>query len=136
MANYNAHTRTNYFSVTNESKFRTTIDSCVSDNKEIQIWEKNEKFAFGCHGQICGFPNESDDEDDLAGFHRALQEVLSDDDAILITETGIYGNLLYQTAFCTIITKNAIRFFDLRNTEIELAREMLNNFNYITQTDY
>ena len=141
MANYNATIRTNYFGVTDESKFREIIDSCSAED-EIHIFESNDgsrKFGFGCFGSIYGIPatedEDDDSENDLDAFYDSLQAVLVKGDAIIITENG-YEKLRFLIACCTVITQNDIQGIDLRNKAIDLARDMLKNPDYITEMDY
>ena len=68
MANYIGYTRTNYFSVTDEEKFRQIIANAYSSADKIEVFEDktdgNVKYAFGCYGVICGTRELSDDDDD------------------------------------------------------------------------
>jgi len=140
MANYYATIRTNYFGVTDEDKFREIIDSCSAEDT-IHVFESKDdsgKFGFGCIGSIYGIPpgeNEDDDESDMDTFYDALQNILLEGDAIIITEIG-YEKLRYLISNCIVITKNDIQFVDLRNKAIELAREMLNDAAFTTEMDY
>jgi hypothetical protein len=140
MANYNALTRTNYFSVTDEAKFNEIIASCRTDVGGLQVLEPSfgsRRFGFGCYGIIYGIPPNQDveEEGDLYAFYDALQSVLVDSDAIIITEIG-YEKLRYLVGYCTVITKRKIKLVDLHDTAVELARDMLENPKFITQMDY
>jgi len=139
MANYYAFIRTNYFSVTDESKFLEIIDSCLSEDK-LKVFTSGDKpklFGFGCYGSIYGIPINGDDleEVDIDAFYEALQNILADDDVIIITEIG-YEKLRYLLAHCTIITKMEIRFVDLRDQAMNMACEMLDNPDFTTKMDY
>jgi hypothetical protein len=137
MANYCAFTRTNYFAVTDEYKFREHIRACQASDDEIQVYEASNgsgKFAFGCYGSLSGFLDDDCDEPDLDTFYDALQDVLSDGDAIIITELG-YENLRYLIGVCTVITKSEIRFLNLSDHAVSLARTMLNDSAFTTQMD-
>jgi hypothetical protein len=140
MANYYAIIRTNYFGVTDEAKFREIVDSCRAEDT-IHIFGADDgsgKIGFGCSGSIYGIPaseDEDDMEDDLDAFYDALQSVLAEGDAIIITEIG-YEKLRYLIGYCSIITKDDIQSIDVRSKAIELARVMLNNPEFTTEMDY
>ena len=140
MANYYAFIRSNYFSVTDETRFREIIASCLGSDEAIRIFESSDgsgKFGFGCYGSISGVPDDEDDPDDydVDAFYEALQEVLVEGDAIIITEIG-YEKLRYLIGVCTIITKREIQFVNLSDRAVALACEMLGNADFQTQMDY
>lgn len=142
MANYYATIRTNYFTVKDENKFREAINSCSAEDElhifEVKRPDGNKLFGFGCYGSIYGIPpreDEDDDENHLGAFYDALQEVLPEDDAIIITEVG-NEKLRYLIGCCTIITHNEIQFVDVWDKAIDLARTMLKNDAFQTQMDY
>jgi hypothetical protein len=99
MANYNATIRTNYFSVKDEARFREIMDACGAED-ELYVFESEDgtgKLGFGCYGRLNGIPAgeaADDEESDIDAFYDALQDVLSDGDAIIITELG-YEYLRY-----------------------------------------
>ena len=142
MANYYAIIRTNYFSVTDEAKFREIIGSCGAAEDEIQVFEEmasdgTKQFGFGCYGTICGIPTgeDEDDEPDLDAFYDALQSVLVEDNAIMITEVG-FEKLRYLIGHCTVITKHEIQGINIRDKAIELARSILGNPDFTTKMEY
>ena len=100
MANYYGFTRTNYFAVKDEEKFRQVVASCQASEENPKVWEEavdgQTLFAFGCYGSLSGLPcgDEEDYECDLGAFHSALQQVVADGHAIIITEVG-YEKLRY-----------------------------------------
>lgn len=148
MADYNGFTRTNYFGVTDESKFRQLMAECAGAESQVLIFEEKDekdktiKFGFGCYSSIVGIraPNDSDEageeNDDcdycLDAFHSALQELVVEGDAILITEIG-YEKLRYLAADCVIITCAEIRYMRLEDKALAEARTMLENPNYSTR---
>jgi hypothetical protein len=142
MANYYATIRTNYFCVMDEEKFREIINSCSAEDN-IHIFDNvqadgSKTFGFGCYGSIYGIPpgeDEEDGENDLDAFYDALQTVLSEDDAIIITEIG-NEKLRYLIGCCTVITRSKIQFVDVRNKAFDLAKTMLKNDSFQTQMDY
>ena len=138
MANYYATIRTNYFGVSDESKFRDILELCCAEDT-IHLFEYEDstsKFGFGCNGTIYGLVTGEDDTGfDLDAFYKALQELVAEGDAIIITEVG-FEKLRYLIGCCTVITKNDIRFVNVQDKAIELARSMLQDNNFTTQMDY
>ena len=142
MANYYGYTRSNYFVVKDEEEFRQIIDSCSVSEDDLSIFEHEQNgqkyFGFGSYGSISGFPggeNEDDCEYDLNAFHHALQQVVADGHAVIITEIG-WEKLRYLVGDCTIITPNEIRYFNLRDTALAVAREMLSDPVYSPRMEY
>ena len=143
MANYNAVIRTNYFSVADEARFREIMASCVGTEEAVMIFEPengSKKFGFGCYGTIYGIPPDSEDGDDdedadLGTFYDALQSVLADGDAIIITEIG-WEKMRYLVGVCTVITKREIQCIDVCKKAVELAGELLGDNGFTTQMDY
>ena len=151
MADYYGKTRTNYFSVTNEEKFKQIINSCGAENGGIIIADQKQndgsvKYCFYCDGSIYGLPdrNETDEycEDDDAyieydydAFCATLQEIISDGDAIIITHIGS-EKMRYLIGGCSIITRNDYEYVDLTNEALKLAKNLLNNPDFTTQMEY
>ena len=149
MADYYAKTCTNYFSVTDENKFRKLMSVCEGNGDSIEVYEccdepDKKMFCFCCDGSILGLPapledisNDFDfmnyvsceDEHDFDIFCNELQKLLAADDAIIITEVGS-EKLRYLVGVSTIITNKEIRIVNLHAKAIEVAREMLGNDNY------
>jgi len=141
MANYYAFIRTNYFSVTDETKFREIIASCQCEDS-IEIFEPegdSRKFGFGCYGSIYGIPpantEDSELDEDINLFFEQLQTILPEGEAILFTEIG-YEKLRYLVGYTSIITKDTIDGVDLRNAAFKKAGEMLGVENYTTEDQY
>ena len=146
MANYHGFTRTNYFTVTDEDKFRQIMSNCVCDENPIEVFDcietnGNKVFGFGCYGSILGLPDMTDDEEfeedgdydySFDALCEALQEVIDKDDAVIITEVG-YEKLRYLVGISTIITHAKIEMVSLHDSALNAAREMLNNPNYSTE---
>jgi len=138
MADYYAFIRTNYFGVTDKTKFMNVIASCRAEDN-IKIFEHPNdpcKFAFGCYGNIYGIPDCEDDfENDIYEFYSELRDILIENDAIIITEIG-YEKMRYLTGICTVITKQDIQFVNLCDKGVELAGNMLQNPDFVTQMEY
>ena len=145
MANYCGFTRTNYFSVTDEAKFRDIIGKCVAEDS-VEIFKSDSedgKFAFGCYSGIqeeisCGAyddcydcPKSETAECETPGLYEMLQSVVASDDAIIITEVG-HEKLRYLVGVSIIITKDSIRAVSLDIASRDIAREMLANPDFNT----
>jgi hypothetical protein len=142
MANYCGRTRTNYFRVTDEEKFRQVMANVLCSDDDLEIFEEDgesgKKFGFCCCGVIQGTKQLLDDEDceeDYDEFIRLLQEVVADDDAIIITEVG-YEKLRYLVGRSEIITKTGFKVISLRDATLEAAKTLLGNPDYDTEVEY
>ena len=150
MADYYGKTRTNYFSVTDEEKFKQIMGSCRgADDIEIidnQQQDGSLKYGFYCEGSIYGLPERDEDAgntdeeyDDVDynydAFCEALQQILPDDDAVLITEVG-YEKMRYLIGNCVVITNKDTKYIDINREAVKLAATMLENPDFITQMDY
>ena len=143
MADYNAKYLTNYFSVTDEAKFKNLMKSCHAQD-EIEIYEKEQpdgavKYSFGCLGIIDGISEDNEDNDegdeDIGLFYSSLQTIIPPGEAVIITEIG-NEKLNYLIACCTVITCAGIKNIDARDEAVKLAAVMLNKPDFITQMDY
>ena len=141
MANYYGFTRTNYFAVKDEEKFRQLVASCRGSEENPEVWEEavdgQTLFAFGCSSSLSGLPcgEEEDYECDLGAFHSALQQVVADGHAIIITEIG-YEKLRYLVGDCTVITAKEIAYTNLRDIGLAKARQLLKNPQYNPVMEY
>jgi hypothetical protein len=169
MADYYGKTRTNYFSVTDEEKFRKIMETCKGSG-DIEIFDEKQadgsvKFGFYCEGSIHGIASPEDegeahydekifdfsdideefrgyDEDydvdidyNYDAFCEALQQILPDNEAIIITETG-YEAMRYLTGDCTIITRSGFECIDIKRIALGIARDLLKNPEFTTKMDY
>ena len=136
MANYYAHTRTNYFHVKDAKAFREFIESLSStEGYGVELLEdKDEKgnpiFGFGCHGQPT-FP----EEESYEGIIDVLSGLVTDDDAIIITEIG-HEKLCYLVGEAIIITSKDTKEIEISSLAIETARKMLNKADWQTKNEY
>lgn len=140
MANYMAFTRTNYFSVVDEEKFRSIVSSISAEDQatvfENELPDGKKQFGFGCYGCIYGLVTEDDEGgEDEDALHNALQQVLSEGDAIIITEVG-YEKLRYLWAGSLIITKSNIEHIHHYDAVMQKTRAILGNSQFTTQLDY
>lgn len=131
MANYAGFTRSNYFCVTDPDAFKKIIDAVLTDEDSLELWERTENgityYGFGAYSSICGLRSkDEDDEFEAEAVYEALSEVVSPDDAIIITEIG-YEKLRYLTAYAVVITRTEVEWVDLRSDALETARRLLRN---------
>jgi hypothetical protein len=129
-------TRTNYFRVDDETKFKDIISKTSTYEGDIDIWSKDiegqKYFAFGTTSDIFGFKKyvcEEHFEYDLDSFLEALQEVVNPNDAIIIVGNG-YERPEYLFGHTTIITKDDIKYSNIWNDAIDNAKLMLGNKEY------
>ena len=136
MANYCGMTRTNYFKIKDEAKFRKICEGlCGEDGIDVEVTEKD--------GQLYGFIGSyssidycvDEDDEDWDSFVKQIQEVIADDDAMLMTEIG-NEKLRYLVGICTIITSKEVRYVDLETIGFQEAKQMLNNEHWTTKNVY
>lgn len=150
MSNYCGKTRSNYFSVKDEERFLQIMSRAVTNeqshfNTSAEVIEGMKKWSFSINDSLCGFPPTSSEnveeeemggcEYDMDGFHKALQAVVADDDAILITEIGNEA-MRYFRAHTTIITSHSVHGFDHYNGVLDKTRCVLKNEHFSTRFDY
>lgn len=142
MADYYGKVRTNYFTVTDEDKFRQVMGRCVGTDSEVIVFEgRNDAtgammFGFGCLSPIAGLRSGSEDAEldedyEIDDLYNALQPLIPEGEAILITEIGSM-KLRGFTADCTIITRTEIRVVSLQDKAVEETKAMLGNPEYTT----
>ncbi len=157
MSNYYGKCRTNYFAVTDAEKFKALMAVCVAGDK-VEVYEEQQekgitRYCLLCDGIISGLPyklvegepvitlNMEETEEDLDNdissslFHKALQDVLADGEAVIITEIG-WEKMCYLQGVSLIITKTECKGVDLRDKSLELAREVLGDPEYTTKMEY
>lgn len=136
MANYECATRTNYFKVKDAKSFKSLIAQTLAGDT-VDVFTKKDGnqtlYGFGCLSSIDGLPDNGEANYD-AWLHQ-LQNIVDDDDAIIIMETG-HENLRYVSGYLTVITSKAIKFRELETVALEIAKNLLNNKNYTTQCIY
>ena len=143
MSDYYCTTRTNYFRVKDESKFREIMSLVRGDECDVSLWDDrvdnsgNKLFGFGCYGFIYGIFDEDDEYDDGAydRFLRLLKTCVADDDAIIIFESG-HEKLRYVCGDAVIVTSSEIASVDLTYQAIDKAREMLGKTDWTSRCEY
>lgn len=130
MANKYSVTRTNYFAVRDEKRFREIIAGLSTDGKKIHVFDalkdKERLFCFGLYGSIS-----YDGKTSL----KDLCSVVADGHAIILFEAA-HENLSYVTGIATIITKDGVTDIDLIKTAVKTARDLLGDASYSPQCDY
>lgn len=130
MANYVGYTRTNYFQVKDEQKFKSILSKCCTCEGEgleemVRNTEDGRKVGFYCEDSLLGYAEDPEDtEYDLDAFYRDLQSLLPNNDAILITEVG-REKMCYLVGDVTVITHNSIQGRSLDGIAKEMARKQL-----------
>lgn len=150
MANYCCAVRTNYFHVKDPDAFKEFMKKVIASEDGVSVWEEKDKagntvFGFGCYGSILGVPvhedggNEDDDYDyddyDFDEFVDGLSELVADNDAIIILESG-NEKLRYVTGCALVITSTGSEYMEIDVLAAERAAEMLGNPNWKTQVSY
>lgn len=129
MANEYSVTRTNYFAVRDEKRFRDIIAG-LSSSDEIKIYDllkDNERlFCFGLYGTIT-----NDGKTTL----KDLCSVVADGHAIILFEAA-HERLSYVTGIATIITKDGVTGVNLTRVAVETARALLGAPGYSPRCDY
>ena len=158
MSSYYGKCRTNYFTVTDAVEFKRIIAACMGDD-DVHSMDNPQvdgsiKYGFYCNGSITGLPykyvddepvvvydREEDADEDLDCeissdlFFGALQSLLPEGEAIIITEVGS-EKMRYLVGCSTVVTKTEIRGVDVQQKAVELAREMLGDTGFNTKMDY
>ena len=150
MANYYSCSRTNYFRVTNEEKYKALFDNLVGGEDEVHDFSREEDgvtyHAFGTYGSVDYIvpPNNSDDSNNTDDydydynfdlFLEELQKILPDDEAFICMESG-HENLRYITGLLVIVTNTKIEYMDIRGEALRRAREILNNPAFDSKLEY
>ena len=157
MADYHGICRTNYFSVKDAAKFKEFMEACIGDGEvEIFVDKQNDgsiKYGFGCNGDIKGLPYRIVKGEPVATYNLdeiekvldydicwgflmdALQDILPDGEAVILTEVG-NEKLNYLVGCSTVITNADIKVVNIQDKAIDLARQMLGNASYDTIMDY
>lgn len=147
MANYTCATRTNYFHVQDPEQFKLFMARVYGTENHVELWEEpdadgNPTYAFGTKGSIGGLRSSDPDtaafehnDVDHAAFIHGLQRLITDDDAVIIQESG-REKLCYLVGSALIITKNQCEHLDILDVAVAKARQMLGNPEWGTRTDY
>ena len=136
MADYYVKTLTNYFSVTDEEKYKRTIAGCdATANIEIVTRDHEDgtvKYGFYCNGSIWGLFEEGTEDPNYDLFCESLQQIIPEGEAVIITEAG-WKAMRYLVANSTIITHKEIKIVNLDDEITKIAAEMLDEPDYNPQ---
>jgi len=138
MADYQSKFLSNYFSVTDVTKFEELIKSCQTEGI-MEIFQKDQpdgsiKYGFGSTNTIHGLPPKGEECGELYIFYGELRKLIPPGEAALVTEIG-NEKLNYLVACCTVITQTEIKTIELESYALDLARELLNDPDFDTETD-
>ena len=147
MSNFYGKTRTNYFCVTDENALRDIISRACGSEDTVHLHVEQtisgeKKFMFLCGSEILGFP-ETDESGEVYEdcdysfdeFTAALQKILPENEAIIITEVG-NEKMRYLLGCVTVVTRNEIKYENLRSLGINIARELLKDESWDTKNEY
>lgn len=137
MANYMAVTRTNYFRVTDEDRYKELFEMLISED-DIQDFTKRTEdevilHGFGCYGDVECY-DEENDEYYFDEWLSKLQEIIPDDEAFILESSG-YEKLRYVTGWVVVVTRKEIAIMSCDSWAKKKAKELLGE-DFETQTDY
>lgn len=141
MANYCCATRTNYFHVKDPVVFKEFMKTVSTSDDYVSVWDEKDEngdpvFGFGCYGTIYGIAHDGDDvDDDYDEFVNGLAELVAEDDAIIIMESG-NEKLRYVVGSALVITSKHGEYFSIDSIAAQAAAEILGNPNWKTRLDY
>lgn len=148
MSNYSCASRTNYFRVKDEKRYKELFTGLSSKDKIDDFTFTDEKgvlwHGFGSYGSI-GWSDgkkledpddyDEDDEQDINDFAHELQKILPDGEAFILFEGG-NEKLRYVTGTAFVVTKDDTEFVDIKNGAINAARRMLGDDKWCTKCEY
>ena len=157
MANYIGATRTNYFRIKDESLWKPWIERLHGDDYINDFTKTDDDgtvlHGFGCYGSVYLDDDYDEyweesveyyDEDD-GEWHEyevepfspieELQKILSDDDACIVYHCG-WEKLRYVCGGVTVITATGIKYADIEQAGLDIARKLLGNDKYRTESTY
>lgn len=138
MANYEGTTRTNYFRVTDEKRYKELIQNFACDTDDVYHHTKKKNgetfHMFGAYGTI----EYVSDENELCSlsdiFYPELQKILLEGEAFILQEVG-HEKLCYVNGYANIVTKDTVKYVDLSMVIMQTAKEMLGN-QFETELEY
>lgn len=147
MANYYCSVRTNYFHVKDPEAFREFMQTVVTCEDDVHVWEEIDRngdltFGFGCYGSVLGVitngtdgDEEYEDDYDFEEFVYQLSEHVAPGDAVIMMEVG-NEKLRYLVGSALVITENHFEYLDLNTIAMECAAQLLGNDDWRTRMDY
>lgn len=137
MSNYMAVGRTNYFRVTDDSRYDELFENISANDGKWDYSRKNANgIIYHCFAVEGGLDWREPDEYDsnLDYFIDELQKILPEDEAIIYTEAG-HEKHRYVVGFSLVITSKSIDWIQLPENALFKAREYLGP-NFTTQMEY
>ncbi len=142
MANFISCGRTNYFHVKDMDVFENIISRAMSEDAVTVIHSDSAPSMVGfiAPGGIYGlYPENYDKDDDIEACEEdlmdAIQKVVADDDACIYTEIG-HENMRYVSGGVYVITSKEVVYHDITNIGKKVARDMLGDPEWDTETTY
>ena len=136
MANYMAVTRTNYFRVTDEERYKELFEMLTSEDDIEDFTEERDGVVlhgFGCYGDV-EYYNKETDEYEFDSWLEKVQEILPDDEAFIMESIG-YEKLRYVVGWVVVVTRKEIASMNCDTWAKKKAKELLGE-NFETKTDY
>lgn len=111
MANYYAHTVSNYFRVRDVEGFREDL---IERDAQDLFEYKDGRFCVATHGDLYSYVDNEEEcmEYDCDDFCKLIQFWIKDSEKVFISSVG-NEKLRYLGASCTIIEKDDIKYYDL-----------------------
>ena len=138
MANYEGTTRTNYFRVTDEERYKELVKKFVCDTDDIYHHTKNKDgeifHMFGAYGTIECVSDDNELCSLSDAFYPELQRILPEGEAFILQEVG-HEKLRYVEGRADIVTKDTVKYVDLAIAIMQKAKELLGN-QFDTELDY
>ena len=142
MANYYSCSRTNYFRVTDEEKYKRLFANLVGGEDDVHDFSKEKDgvtyHAFGAYGSIdyaVPFGDEGDYDYDFDIFLKELQAILPEKEAFIYMESG-HEKLRYITGLSIIVTKDKIESVNICTDALNRAKEMLGDAEFSSDLCY
>lgn len=137
--------RTNYIKFADKSvfeKFKNIVNNvCISEDDGAKVYTKDTNDGlihamFCANGAILGYSDDSEDpEYDYDAFVHDLQTVIPDGEALLIYTVG-FEKLRYVYGDCDVVTNKEWKNVSLEDTALEIAKQLLNDPEWTTQSSY
>ena len=141
MANYIGFTRTNYFRVTDENRYKELFLGLYADDDIHDFSYRDEKgilwHGFGSYDWIGYNPSveDYDSEYSFDNFVLELMKILPENEAFIKLEIG-YEKLRVISGMVVVATKHNYQVMNLEQWGTLKARELLNNPYFETRCSY
>lgn len=139
MANYNSTYRTNYFTVTDEAKYKELFSRLTGEDLEdfSGVDNNGPYHGFGGYnGTYYDLDGSREYDGDIEDFLEDLSKILPEDDAVIYTEVG-NNKLQHVSGYSLVATKKeGVKCVDLYDAAKNLAKECLEKDDYTTKMEY